>query len=129
MERHFNTFPYGFIADVYATNWGHFFSSFHLVAFSPFPLQVKKLISGKGDGGFKLLSMAIETARVEMFEVVMATISDKLTEEEVRRCTLVSRSCLLDDFLLPYVTPCLFLLAPLEDETSWCFRDVNDTTY
>ncbi|CAN0383247.1 unnamed protein product, partial [Ascophyllum nodosum] len=35
-------------------------------------------------GGFELLSTAIETARVEMFEVVMATISDKLTEEEVK---------------------------------------------
>ena len=68
---------------------GKIFSSFHLVAFSPFPLQVKKLISGKSDGGFGLLSTAIETAMVEMFEVVMATISDKLTKGEVRRCTLV----------------------------------------
>ena len=36
-----------------------------------------------------LLRKAIETEKAEMFQAVMTTISDKLTEEEVRRCTIV----------------------------------------
>ena len=31
----------------------------------------------------------------------------------------LSRSCLLDGLLQPYITPCLFLVAPLGDETSF----------
>ena len=72
-------------------NWGISSSSFHLAPFSPFPLQVKELLSGRG-GDYvdsNLVLAAIETQKVEMFQAVMTTVSDELTEEEVRRCTLV----------------------------------------
>ena len=72
-------------------NWRIFSSSFHLAPSSSFPLKVKELVSGRG-GGYgdsNLLHTAIETQKVEMFQAVMTTISDKLTKKEVRRCTLV----------------------------------------
>ena len=71
MEIHFNTFLDGFIADT--CNWGMFFS-FHWFIPPPFPLQVKELISVEGDGGFKLLSTAIGTEKVNIFKAAMITI-------------------------------------------------------
>ena len=53
-----------------------------------FLLQAKELIPGDRDGGYQSLLMAIRTARTEMFEVIMAALIDKLTEEEVSRCTV-----------------------------------------
>ena len=72
-------------------NWGISSSSFHLAPFSHFPLQVKELLSGRSGGydDFNMLLAAIGTQKVEMFLAVMTTISDKLTEKKVRRCTLV----------------------------------------
>ena len=45
------------------------------------------MISCKDNAYKGLLFFAIVYGRVEMFKSVMATISDKLAEEEVRRCT------------------------------------------
>ena len=87
MGRHFEFFPYGFIADT--STWGYFYRP-SIWPLSPlFPLQVKTPLLDKYDGGFSLLCKAIETEKTEMFQAVMTTISGKLTEEEVRRCTLV----------------------------------------
>ena len=88
MGRHFESFPYGFIADT--CNWGYF-SRPCICSLSPlFPLQLKtRLLDKYYDGGFSLLHKAIETEKTEMFQAVMTTIADKLTEEEVRRCTVV----------------------------------------
>ena len=87
MGGHFEIFPYGFIADI--CNWGYFSRPCIWSLSPPFPLQVKEKYLGQYHGGFSLLYKAIKTEKVEMFQAVMATISDKLTEEEVRRCTLV----------------------------------------
>ena len=56
---------------------------------SPPPPQSLNGSRGGRYGDFNLLRAAITTKKVEMFQAVMTTISDKLTEEEVRRCTLV----------------------------------------
>ena len=37
--------------------------------------------------GNSLLSLAVESQSVEMFEAVMVVVVDKLPEEEVSRCT------------------------------------------
>ena len=58
-------------------------SPFHL-----FPRQAKKMFLQRSEFGGWLFSNAIETGRVEMFKAVQATVYDKLTEEEVRRCTV-----------------------------------------
>ena len=86
MEVHFNASLYGSIADTY--NWGILFP-FHWPLSPLFPLQVKELNSGDGDGGFKRLSTSIGTKKGTMSKAATTTISDKLTKEEVRRCTLV----------------------------------------
>ena len=87
MGRHFEYSPYGFIADT--CNWGYF-SRPSIWSLSPvFPFQLKEKHLAKSAGGFSLLRTAIETENAEMFQAVMATYSDKLAEEEVRRCTLV----------------------------------------
>ena len=50
--------------------------------------QVKEMISPKENQGHGLLNSAAESGRVDMFTAVMATISGKLTDTEVRRCTV-----------------------------------------
>ena len=49
--------------------------------------QVKNIISSGDSRGDSLLSLAVESKSVEMFEAVMASVVDKLPEEEVSRCT------------------------------------------
>ena len=46
------------------------------------------MISCKDNAYKGLLFFAIANGRVELFKAVMATISDKLAEEEVRLCTV-----------------------------------------
>ena len=66
---------------------GYVFRSFW--ARSPlFSRQVKEMISCKDNADKGLLFFAIVYGRVEMFKAVMATISDKLAEEEVCLCTV-----------------------------------------
>ena len=58
-----------------------------------FSRQVKEMISCTDNHGKGLLMAAVASKRVEMFKAVMATISDKLAEEEVRRCTVGKGAC------------------------------------
>lgn len=51
------------------------------------------MISCSNDDGFWLLSLANETGRVEIFNAVMATVSEKLSRDEVRRCTVGEGAC------------------------------------
>ena len=50
--------------------------------------QVKNIISFRSEFRGSLLSSAVESQSVEMFEAVMVVVVDKLPEEEVSRCTL-----------------------------------------
>ena len=46
------------------------------------------MFSWKGNDGKGLLIFAVLSGGVEMFKAVMVNISNKLTAEEVRRCTV-----------------------------------------
>ena len=49
--------------------------------------QVKNIISSRDSYGDSLLSLAVESQSVEMFDAVMVVVVDKLPEKEVSRCT------------------------------------------
>ena len=61
--------------------------------------QVKNILSSRDSSGNSLLSSAVESKSVVMFEAVMVVVVDKLPEEEVSRCTLGPMYLLVADLL------------------------------